>query len=118
MCESCEKRLKAKVCVPDKWKDGAQNTNDVRGLGGSDLSNGSIAKSSSASGGKVGRTNKALERLKASETWVPKKTICRICKSKTQVNMNFCNDCAHKKGICTMCGKKVVDTSMHKMTVK
>ena len=110
VCESCEKRLKAKVCVPDKWKDGAQNTNELKVGGGS--------KVSSATGEKVGKTNKALEKLKASETWIPKETICRICKSKTQVNMNFCNDCAHKKGICAMCGKKVVDTSMHKMTVK
>ena len=112
VCESCEKRLKAKVCVPDKWKDGAQNTNEQR------IGSGGGSKESPATGGKVGKTNKALERLKASETWVPEKTICRICKSKTQMSMNFCNDCAHKKGICAMCGKKVVDTSMHKMTVK
>ena len=115
VCESCETRLKAKVCVPDKWKDGAQNINEVRIGGG-----GKTAVSAIATGGKasVGKTNKALERLKTDEKWIPKKTICRICKSKTQVNMNFCNDCAHKKGICAMCGKKVVDTSMHKMTVK
>ncbi|KAK6917333.1 PDZ-binding protein, CRIPT [Dillenia turbinata] len=30
VCEKCEKKL-AKVIVPDKWKDGASNTNESGG---------------------------------------------------------------------------------------
>lgn len=59
----------------------------------------------------------ALQRRKASEVWLPSKRACRICKSKVMLQMNYCNDCAHKKGICTMCGRKSVDTSGHKMSL-
>jgi cysteine-rich PDZ-binding protein len=98
VCESCEARL-SKVIVPDKWKDGAKNT--------------------VTSGGTVaGKTNKALGKLKAHDAYIPKEQICRICKTKTQFGYNFCNNCAHKKGLCTMCGKKVIDTSKHVMSLK
>jgi hypothetical protein len=64
---------------------------------------------------KAGKTNKALAALKQS-AYIPSRSICRICKSKIQ-NGYYCNDCAHKKGICTMCGKKAVDVSKHKMSL-
>ena len=72
---------------------------------------------SSKTGGKIkaGKTNKLLQ--KAKDTWIPKDTQCRICKSKTQLNYNFCNNCAHQKGICTMCGKKTIDVSKLKMSL-
>lgn len=101
VCESCEVRLKP-VCVPDKWKDGARNV-------------ASSSSSSSSSSLKVGKTNKALANIRAGADLTPKNHICRICKSKVQPLMNYCNDCAHKKGICTMCGKKSVDVSKHNM---
>ena len=68
-------------------------------------------------GVKAGKTNKALEHKKADAQWIPDQCKCRICKSKVQNKMNFCNDCAHKKGICAMCGKKAVDVSSHKMSL-
>jgi len=85
------------VCVPDKWKDGTSTS------------------SSSSSSLKVGKTNKALANIKALADLTPKNNICRICKSKVQPLMNYCNDCAHKKGICTMCGKRAVDITKHNM---
>jgi len=96
VCESCQEKLKALAC-PDKWKDGG-----------------------SSGGGKVkaGKTNKALAASKASSQWIPKECHCRICKTKTLGSLNFCNNCAHKKGICASCGKKTVDTSAHKMSLK
>ena len=99
VCESCESKLSAKLIVPDKWKEGSKNN---------------------VSGGGViaGKTNKILSRLKAQDSWIPKDQLCRICKSKIQLPYYFCNDCAHKKGICTMCGKKVIDTSKHVMSLK
>lgn len=77
VCESCESKL-SKLCVPDKWKEGAKNTTTGGGV-------------------KIGKTNKALSRLKAADNWIPKEQLCRICKSKVQMHANFCNDCAHKK---------------------
>lgn len=79
VCENCEAKLKAKIIVPDKWKDGSKNT----------VASGNV---------RAGKTNKALGRLSAKDTWIPKDQICRICKSKVQMTYNFCNDCAHKKG--------------------
>lgn len=95
VCTSCESKL-SKLAVPDKWKEGSKN------------SSGAV---------KAGKTNKALSAAKVANQWIPKDSICRICKQKTQINMNFCNDCAHKKGICTMCGKKCVDVSAHRMSL-
>ena len=96
VCDSCQSKLKS-VCVPDKWKAGAKNV-----IGGSIT---------------AGKTNKALEMKKAGAQWIPDQHSCKICKSKVQNKMNFCNDCAHKKGICAMCGKKAVDVSAHRMSL-
>ena len=97
VCDKCQKKL-SKVCVPDKWKDGAKNTVS----GGGQL---------------AGKSNKALQKRKAAVQWIPENNICRICKSKVLANMHYCNDCAHVKGICTMCGKRSVDVSSHRMSL-
>jgi len=75
VCDSCEKKLTV-----------AANP-------------GPSSKTCGGSGGKIkaGKTNKILQ--KAKDSWIPKDTICRICKSKTQLNYNYCNNCAHQKGI-------------------
>ena len=93
VCDSCQKKVKT-VAVADKWKEGSRSSLKV-----------------------PGKTNKALAAHKAKQQYIPSQCLCRICKSKIQFNMNYCNDCAHKKGICTMCGKKQVNTSSHKMSL-
>lgn len=95
VCDSCQSKLSS-VCVPDKWKEGSKN------------SIGAV---------KAGKTNKALANLKTKSKWIPSESTCRLCKSKVQQQMHYCNDCAHKKGICTMCGKKAVDVSSHRMSL-
>ena len=102
VCDSCQTKV-TKIAVPDKWKEGSRN----------------CVGSSTGTGGpvKAGKTNKALQLNKVSAQWIPNQRMCRICKSKVLANMNFCNDCAHKKGICTMCGKKCVDISSHNMSL-
>lgn len=96
VCDSCQTKL-SRVIVPDKWKDGARNA----GFGAV----------------KAGKTNKALAAKKTAAQWIPSDNNCRLCRSKTMKDMHYCNDCAYKKGICTMCGKKVADVSGHKMTL-
>lgn len=98
VCDFCQSKI-SKIAVPDKWKDGARNV-----IG-------------SSSGVKPGKTNKALSASKAGMKWVPDQSKCRLCKSKVQPKMNYCNDCAHKRGVCTMCGRKVVDVSKHNMSL-
>ena len=85
--------------VPDKWKDGSRNNLALGGI-------------------KAGKTNKVLQKKTISDKYIPSERICKICRSKIQSNMFYCNDCAHQKGICTMCGKKVIDTSKHRMSLK
>jgi hypothetical protein len=78
VCDGCQTKL-SKVCVPDKWKEGASNT--------------------VASGGvRAGKTNKALAKKRTGGEWIPSERHCRLCKSKVMAQMNFCNDCAHQKG--------------------
>ena len=40
---------------------------------------------------------------------------CGICKSSNvQKGYAYCQSCSYKKGICAMCGKKILDTSCYK----
>ncbi|KAM5252188.1 cysteine-rich PDZ-binding protein [Hipposideros larvatus] len=98
VCEKCEKKL-GTVITPDTWKDGARNTTE--------------------SGGRKLNENKALTSKKARFDPYGKNkfSICRICKSSVhQPGSHYCQGCAYKKGICAMCGKKVLDTKNYKQT--
>ncbi|KAM3859867.1 cysteine-rich PDZ-binding protein [Diretmus argenteus] len=95
---SGEKKL-GKVITPDTWKDGARNTTE--------------------SGGRKLNENKMLTSKKARFDPYSKTgfAICRICKSSVhQSGSHYCQGCAYKKGICAMCGKKVLDTKNYKQT--
>lgn len=98
VCEKCEKKL-GRVITPDTWKDGARNTTE--------------------SGGRKLNENKALTSKKARFDPYGKTgfATCRICKSSVhQSGSHYCQGCAYKKGICAMCGKKVLDTKNYKQT--
>jgi len=42
---------------------------------------------------------------------------CLICKGRTEgCNKKYCHTCAYQKGICEMCGKKVLDVKMYKQS--
>ena len=42
---------------------------------------------------------------------------CRICRTKVhQVGAHYCQDCAYKKGICAMCGTKILKTKNYKQS--
>uniref|UniRef100_A0A7N4NJP6 Cysteine-rich PDZ-binding protein n=1 Tax=Sarcophilus harrisii TaxID=9305 RepID=A0A7N4NJP6_SARHA len=93
-----EKKL-GTVITPDTWKDGARNTTE--------------------SGGRKLNENKALTSKKARFDPYGKNkfSTCRICKSSVhQPGSHYCQGCAYKKGICSMCGKKVLDTKNYKQT--
>ncbi|XP_072366772.1 cysteine-rich PDZ-binding protein isoform X1 [Scyliorhinus torazame] len=93
-----EKKL-GRVITPDTWKDGSRNTME--------------------SGGRKINENKALTSKKARFDPYGKSrfSVCRICKSSVhQAGSNYCQGCAYKKGICAMCGKKILDTKNYKQT--
>uniref|UniRef100_A0A8C9GBU7 Cysteine-rich PDZ-binding protein n=1 Tax=Pavo cristatus TaxID=9049 RepID=A0A8C9GBU7_PAVCR len=96
---SAGERKLGMVITPDTWKDGARNTTE--------------------SGGRKLNENKALTSKKARFDPYGKNkfAICRICKSSVhQPGSHYCQGCAYKKGICSMCGKKVLDTKNYKQT--
>ncbi len=97
VCEKCEKKL-GKVITPDVWKEGARNTTE--------------------SGGRMINENKALTSKKArNNPYSTKFEKCRICKQVVhQVGSYYCQACAYKKGICAMCGVKILDTKNYRQT--
>ncbi|CAD5206674.1 unnamed protein product [Bursaphelenchus okinawaensis] len=43
---------------------------------------------------------------------------CRICKKMCHhVAAHYCQDCAYQKGICPMCGKKVLETNNYRQSL-
>ena len=60
VCESCQSKV-SKICVPDKWKDGARN---VVGSGSNSL--------------KAGKTNKALAASSVSAQWIPNRFVIML----------------------------------------
>nr|CAD7195050.1 unnamed protein product [Timema douglasi] len=97
VCEKCEKKL-GRVITPDPWKSGARNTVE--------------------SGGRKIGENKAITGNKSRfSPYTAKFETCRICRQKVhQVGSHYCQACAYKKGICAMCGKKLLDTKNYKQS--
>mmetsp|Transcript_20613 Transcript_20613/g.29831 ORF Transcript_20613/g.29831 Transcript_20613/m.29831 type:complete len:98 (+) Transcript_20613:39-332(+) len=94
VCNKCEEKL-SKVIVPDKWKSGARN------VGGSQVS---------------GRNNMLLSKKGKNRRFTPMERRCRICKSKVSQDAHYCQECAYKKGICAMCGRRIASTKEYKMS--
>ena len=96
VCEKCEQKL-GKIATPDVWKDGARNT----------VSSGKV---------KLGE-NKLLSGKKSRFSPYSVFKSCRLCKDQLhQSGYNYCPACAYKKGICGMCGVKILDTSSYKQS--
>jgi len=43
----------------------------------------------------------------------PYSSTCKICKKKTPTGHHYCQECSYKKGICSMCGRKILDVSCY-----
>lgn len=93
VCDKCLKKKQEKgqgqgSIVPDRWKDGAANH------------------------GKVSATDKRVTAKEINNPYSKgKMRSCKICKIETIPEGHYCGTCAFKKGICSMCGKKLVNTS-------
>ncbi|KAF8774769.1 cysteine-rich PDZ-binding protein-like [Argiope bruennichi] len=96
VCDKCEKKL-GKVITPDPWKAGARNTTE--------------------GGGRKINENKALTASKNRFAPYEKFSQCKICRQKVhQPGSHYCQACAYKKGICAMCGKKLLDTKNYRQS--
>mmetsp|Transcript_16555 Transcript_16555/g.29720 ORF Transcript_16555/g.29720 Transcript_16555/m.29720 type:complete len:106 (-) Transcript_16555:211-528(-) len=100
VCKKCEKKLKAVIC-PDPWKAGSKN-------------------SKAGDKGRKVNQNKLLGMARLKKV-APKKKFqafnkkkCKICKQQLHQPGYYCQACAYNKGICSMCGKKILDTTFYK----
>ena len=92
VCDDCSRKLST-LATPDPYKGAAT------GAGGPSRS--------------VGE-NKALRKGVRSN---PYGNCCKVCKMKVQIiSATYCTQCAYGKGVCAICGKQVLDTSMYKMS--
>jgi len=41
---------------------------------------------------------------------------CKLCKSALHQPGHYCQACSYKKGICAMCGVKILDTKFYKQS--
>ncbi|KAI1302347.1 Cysteine-rich PDZ-binding protein [Halotydeus destructor] len=100
VCSSCQKKL-GKVITPDPWKSGARNTTEG---GGRKLNENKALTSKKRYSPYTASTSSSSSSSSSFER-------CRICKQKIhQPGSYYCQSCAYQKGICAMCGKKLMDT--------
>mmetsp|Transcript_34177 Transcript_34177/g.59773 ORF Transcript_34177/g.59773 Transcript_34177/m.59773 type:complete len:82 (+) Transcript_34177:1472-1717(+) len=62
-----------------------------------------------------GSSNMLLVSRKRSRV-EPVRRNCRLCEKSIQGLYHFCNKCAYTRGVCTMCGRKVLDTRFYKQS--
>lgn len=97
VCEKCEKKLST-VITQDPWKVGARNTLES---GGRKLNENKLLTQSSKTKAASGSSDTSRHQFRD----------CGICKAKChQVGSYYCQHCAYKKGICSMCGIKIANT--------
>jgi cysteine-rich PDZ-binding protein len=93
VCDKCLAKQKAKgqnqgTIVSDSWKEGANNY------------------------GKVQPSDKRITSKEINNPYTKSKDrTCKICKVAALQDGHYCTTCAFKKGICRLCGKKVVNTT-------
>ncbi|KAJ3300911.1 hypothetical protein HDV03_001677 [Kappamyces sp. JEL0829] len=89
-CSTCEKKLKTARGASSSGKDAASK------------------------GGKAVNENKLLaaKASKRAEPYVIGSS-CKTCKAKLNVKGMYCHNCSYKKGLCSICGIKILDTSRY-----
>mmetsp|Transcript_6104 Transcript_6104/g.10071 ORF Transcript_6104/g.10071 Transcript_6104/m.10071 type:complete len:106 (-) Transcript_6104:60-377(-) len=99
VCGKCQKKL-SKNITPDthKWT-GQANVNKSKQTKTSKLAHNSLMEK---------RKQKKKKFKKGGDGK------CRICKGVVHQKLYYyCQPCAYQKGICAMCGKKLLDTSKY-----
>jgi hypothetical protein len=99
-CEDCERnpKLRATVICPDPWREGAA--------------------AGQSSGGRMKSENKLLTTRARYSPYgggggLGTGQKCQVCKKQLAAGGKWCQECAHVRGICYICGKQILDTSMY-----
>ncbi|ORY88996.1 hypothetical protein BCR35DRAFT_300756 [Leucosporidium creatinivorum] len=124
-CAKCEKKLaaggKSALACTDVWRPtGPGGDRNERKVGENKLLSAKSRYSPyapAASTSKGGALNKSASGGKAAAAATFGK--CETCKSTVaRAGAKYCQACAYKKGICSMCSKSILDTSQYKMSSK
>ncbi|UPQ99864.1 OCRE domain-containing protein [Chloropicon primus] len=100
VCKNCEEKL-GRVAAPDTWKAGARNTMES---GGRKVGENKLLSRKLAAGG-MGATGGGPRRR------------CVDCgQACHQDQATLCHVCAYSKGVCAICGVKILDTTFYRMT--
>ncbi|KZV65169.1 hypothetical protein PENSPDRAFT_638679 [Peniophora sp. CONT] len=104
VCTKCEKKL-SKLAAPDPFKSSSSSIKEgSRKVGENKL----LGRAGTAGGSKT--------RYSPYGNYGTK---CKDCKQPvTQNKAKYCHGCAFKKGICSICGKQILDTSGYAMSSK
>eukprot|EP01063_Lacrimia_lanifica_P016096 TRINITY_DN22710_c0_g1_i1.p2 TRINITY_DN22710_c0_g1~~TRINITY_DN22710_c0_g1_i1.p2 ORF type:complete len:117 (+),score=39.44 TRINITY_DN22710_c0_g1_i1:90-440(+) len=101
-CDDCNKKKRG-VIVHDNWKAGATNTVKSGGVqvGRANMAIGRQSNRFAPYGGAggapaMGKSGATLE--------------CKSCSKKLMQAAKYCMECANKKGKCSLCGIKLLDT--------
>ena len=115
VCTKCEKKLD-KLATPDVWKGEKSKAERSTHLGKDEEE-----KRPSGAGNKLLEKERKLPGLmlpeKGKYKYTPYGSSCRICKKKVLERHNYCQSCSYIKGICSMCGKKIIDVKMYRQTL-
>ncbi|EIM86816.1 uncharacterized protein STEHIDRAFT_121662 [Stereum hirsutum FP-91666 SS1] len=108
VCKKCEKKL-SKLAAPDPFTSTTSAIKDgSRKIGENKLIGRPKAGPSSAGGSSSSKNR-----------YSPYSSKCKDCKSPvTQNRAKYCHGCAFKKGLCSMCGKQILDTTGYAMSSK
>lgn len=104
VCKKCETKLGV-LATPDVWKQGARVGSTVEGRD------------------RTGRNmllavNAGQKGLKVTSKINPYAIGCKICKNPVHhKGGRYCQYCSYKKGLCSMCGIKIMDTTMYRQSI-
>ncbi|KAH8920824.1 hypothetical protein BT69DRAFT_1283672 [Atractiella rhizophila] len=134
VCAKCEKKLAkapgSTLACTDVWTAGSSSSRKLnenkllssRAKYAAFIPSQNRASSSSSSGIGPSRTEKGKGRAAISGSMAGSVVAlgkCEKCKSTVaKAGAKFCQGCAYKGGVCAMCGKQVLDTTMYKQTSK
>merc|ERR1712137_777828 len=119
VCEKCEKKLKRVVCPevyadPTKPKQRVFNENKLL----TSRRQGSVRSVAAPTPSATTRNRtSSTSKSAGKDDFNPYARKCKICTGGISLQgAYYCQDCAYSKGICSMCGKKVLDTSSYKQS--
>ena len=108
VCSDCENK-QTKMSNMDMWKDGSHNAQVGHGKDAGRRLGANKLLSGNRYGNMVGATSRFQPYTGGAQT-----KRCRLCKSMLHGDAElYCQHCAYKHGLCSMCGKNIADTSMH-----